>query len=646
MSKKTEIPNIRRRAVLKGAGLAGAAALATPLKAVAAQQAAPQRNAVPLPNRAAETQVPPAMESLTVGRSGSDFMIDCLKSIGFEYMAANPASSFRGLHESLINYGGNKDPEFLTCSHEEISAAMGHGYYKIEKKPLCIFAHGTVGLQHATMALYNAWCDRVPVYCVVGNTMAVEERRPGIEWNHTAQDTALIVRDYTKWDDYPASLQHFAESTVRAYKIAMTPPTLPVLIVADGKLQEDPIEEGVRLRIPKLPEVAVPQGDSGAVAETARMLVNAEHPVLIADRYARTQEGNDRLVELAELLQCAVIDTSARLNMPSRHPLNQSGRARGHVRAADVVLGLEMNDYWASLNSYRDQLHRSSESIQRMDSKTVHLGSGDLYIKSNYQDFQRFADVDLAIAADAEATMPALIEQVKRLITPAQRASFEARGGKLGTDHMADFQRARTDATYGWDASPITTARLSMEVWAQIKNEPDWCLASPTSTYSYWPQRLWTMDKNHHFLGDGGGMGIGYCASASCGAALANRKRGRLTVAIQPDGDLFMTIGVLWTAAHHKIPVLWVVHNNRGYHQEVMHVQRVAARHMRGLDRAHIGTTLRDPNIDYAKVAEGMGCAGIGPITDPKDLAAALRRGIDIVKRGEPCLIDVVTQGR
>ncbi len=169
------------------------------------------------------------MESLTVGRSGSDFMIDCLKSIGFEYMAANPASSFRGLHESLVNYGGNKDPEFLTCSHEEISAAMGHGYYKIEKKPLCIFAHGTVGLQHATMALYNAWCDRVPVYCVVGNTMAVEERRPGIEWNHTAQDTALIVRDYTKWDDYPASLQHFAESTVRAYKIAMTPPTLPVL---------------------------------------------------------------------------------------------------------------------------------------------------------------------------------------------------------------------------------------------------------------------------------------------------------------------------------------------------------------------------------------------------------------------------------
>ena len=216
----------------------------------------------------------------------------------------------------------------------------------------------------------------------------------------------------------------------------LPPPTLPVVIVADGALQENPIAEGEKLRIPKLPAVANPQGDTGAVAETARMLVNAEHPVLIADRYARTQDGNDRLVELAELLQCPVIDTSARLNMPSRHPLNQSGRARGHVRQADVVLGLEMNDYWASLNTYRDQLHRSSESIRREGGRTIHLGSGDLYIKANYQDFQRFADVDLAIAADAEATMPALVEAVKKLVTPARKANYEARGKKFAADHL------------------------------------------------------------------------------------------------------------------------------------------------------------------------------------------------------------------
>jgi acetolactate synthase-1/2/3 large subunit len=252
-------------------------------------------------------------------------MIDCLKSLGFEYMAANPASSFRGLHESLVNYGGNKNPEFLTCSHEEISVAMGHGYYKIEGKPLCVFAHGTVGLHHATMALYNSWCDRVPVYVVIGNTMAAELRRPGIEWNHSAQDAAAVVRDYTKWDDNPASLQHFAESSVRAYKIAMTPPTAPVLIVADGALQEDPIPDGLELRIPKLPKVTPPQGDPAAVAETARLLVNAENPVLIADRYACSPVGAQHLAELAEALQCPVIDTSARLKRRSLHQSELSG---------------------------------------------------------------------------------------------------------------------------------------------------------------------------------------------------------------------------------------------------------------------------------------------------------------------------------
>jgi acetolactate synthase-1/2/3 large subunit len=639
----SDVPNLKRRKFLKGAGFAGAAAFATPLKAVAQTQQAPR--SVPLPNKAAEIAPPPALEVLTEGKSGSDFMIDCLKSLGFEYMAANPASSFRGLHESLINYGGNKDPEFLTCSHEEISVAMGHGYYKVEGKPLLVFAHGTVGLHHATMAMYNAWCDRVPVYLVIGNASDVAQRRPGIEWNHTAQDPAAVVRDFTKWDDNPASLQHFAESAVRAYKIAMTPPTLPVLLVADGGLQEDPIPEGAKLSIPKLPKVSLPQGESGAVAEVARLLASAENPVLLADRYARTAEGMKMLVELAEVLQAPVIDTSGRLNLPSRHHLNQSSRARAHLSQADVVVGLEMTDYWGTVNSYRDQVHRTSKPITKPSAKLVHIGSGELYIKANYQDFQRFVDTDIAVAGDGESTMPILIEAVKKHLDRGKASSFEARGKKLAEMHKADYERARGDAVYGWDASPVSTARLSAEVWNVIKDE-DWSMPSPTASLSYWPQRLWTMDKPYHFIGDGGGMGIGYCASASAGAALANKKHGRFTVAIQCDGDLLMTNGVLWTVAHHRIPLMYVMHNNRGYHQEVMHVQRMANRHMRGLDRAYIGTTLRDPFVNYAKIAEGMGVAGIGPITDPKDLGPALVRAKAIVKGGEPVLVDVVTQGR
>src|SRR5437870_10706743 len=268
--------SLARRRFLKstaaGAVAAGAAAVAPPL--IHAQSPQPSASATPM-SKAAETQTPASLEALTVDRPGSDFMVDIVKSLGIEYVCANPGSSFRGLHESLVNYGGNKNPEFITCCHEESSVAMAHGYAKIEGKPICVFAHGTVGLQHAAMAIYNAFCDRAPVYLIVGNTIDATMRRPGVEWAHSVQDAAAMVRDFVKWDDLPISLPHFAESAVRAYKIAMTPPMMPVLLVVDGGLQEDPIAADVssRLRVPKLTRASAPQGESGAVAEAARLLV-------------------------------------------------------------------------------------------------------------------------------------------------------------------------------------------------------------------------------------------------------------------------------------------------------------------------------------------------------------------------------------
>src|SRR5206468_4503 len=215
----------------------------------------------------------------TTDRCGADCMVDVVKTLGLEYMCANPGSSFRGLHEALVNYGGNSGPELITCCHEESSVAMAHGFAKIDGKPIGVMAHGTVGLQHASMAIYNAYCDRVPVYILAGNTLDATMRRPGVEWAHSVQDAAAMVRDYIKWDDLPVSLPHFAESAVRAYKIAMTPPMMPVLVVIDGGLQEDPISPEIksRLRVPKLTLTTPPQGDAGAVAEVARLLVNAEN---------------------------------------------------------------------------------------------------------------------------------------------------------------------------------------------------------------------------------------------------------------------------------------------------------------------------------------------------------------------------------
>jgi thiamine pyrophosphate-dependent acetolactate synthase large subunit-like protein len=644
MSEKLSVD---RRGFLKSAAVTGAAALVPAAAHIEAQtqSAAPVAASAPTPAR--ETDPSPTLEVLTTDRPGGDFMVDVIKSLDFEFVAANPGSSFRGIHESIVNYGGNAAPEFITCCHEESSVAMAHGYFKAEGKPMAVLCHGTVGMQHAAMAIYNAYCDRVPVYVMAGNTLDATLRRPGVEWAHSVQDAAVMVRDFIKWDDQPISLPHFAESAVRAYKIAMTPPMMPVVLVLDGGLQEDPIASEIkeRLRVPKLSRASAPQGDSGAVAEAARLLVAAQNPVIVADRAARTPAGLARLIELAETLQAPVVNQGGRMNFPTRHPLNQSANARQVIANADVILGLELTDFWGTVNASRDSLVRTSRPITKAGTKLISITALDLNTKGNYQDFQRYPEVDIAMAADAEATLPSLIDACKRALTADRRTALAERGKKLADSHASALVRSRAEAGYGWDASPISTARLTMELWAQVKSE-DWSLVAESGIMSDWTARLWSFDKHYQSLGGSGGAGVGYGAPAAIGAALANRKHGRFSVTIQGDGDFLYAPGVWWTAAHHRIPLLAVMHNNRAYHQELMHLQRMANRHQRGITRASIGTTIDNPNVDFAKIAQGMGVHAQGPITNPNDLGPAIKRAIEVVKKGEPSLIDVVTQPR
>ncbi len=625
-----------RRGFLKGAAT-GAAALAAGTGPIQGQQPASRRGSNP-PSAsalAAETgPVSPAAEVLTADRPGADFMVDVLKSLKFEYICANPGSSFRGLHESLINHGGNKAPELITCCHEEQSVAMADGYARIEGKPLAVMAHSTVGLQHASMAIYNAYAARSPAYIILGNTIDATARRPGVEWFHSAQDAAAMVRDYSKWDDLPISLPHFAESAVRAYQIALTPPCGPVVIVADSDLQEAPVDPDRRLPIPKLTLSSPPAGDQKAVSEVARLLVAAENPVLLADHAVRTAEGMKLLIELAETVQAPVVGGK----FPSHHPLNQAG-GRALVGSADLIVALEVADVWGAIHGVRDQLHRSVQSFTRPGTRIVSISALNLDLRSNYQYFQRYPETDISIAADAEATLPYLIEACKRLITPGRRRAMQERGRKLANTHAQALERARNEAGAGWDSTPISTARLAAEIWELIRDK-DWSLVGGA------PSRLWNVDTVYRVAGGGGAYGVGYTAPGSVGAALANRKYGRFSVAIQTDGDLLYAPGALWTAAHHRIPLMSVMHNNRAYHQEVMHIQRMANRHQRGITNAGIGTTITDPNVDFATIARGMGVHGEGPVTDPKDLAPALKRAMDVVMRGEPALVDVVTQPR
>lgn len=639
MSKKfAGKSQVGRRNFLKSAAVVGGTATASLIGgAVAAAQPAQSQRSGPASLMPADSDPPPEARVLTVDHAGSDFMVDVIKALGFEYVAANPGSAFRGLHESIVNYGGNKAPELLTCCHEESSVAMAHGYAAVEGKPMLVMAHSTVGLQHASMAIYNAYAGGVPVFIIVGNTLDAAMRRPGAEWYHSVVDAAAMVRDYTKWDDNPVSLTHFAESSMRAYNFATTFPQGPVLIVADSELQERPIEDRAHLRIPKRTIQRPPQGDSGAVAEAAQLLVAASNPVIVAGDAVHTQEGMGLLVELAELLQAPVQDQGG--NFPSQHRL--SGGGRGAIQEADVILGLDMDTMWSSVNAISDQVHRPSRSLLKDGAKLISIGTYGLYSQGNYQNLQRYQPVDLAMAADSEATLPSLIEAIKRLLTDDRKRAFEQRGAKIAEARQRSLEQTRKAATYGWNANPVSVARLAAELWAQIKDE-DWALAGNRGG----PTALWNFTKRYQRLMGGDATGIGFTAPSSVGAALAHRKHGRLSVCVQTDGDLMYAPGVLWTAAHHRIPILSVMHNNRSYHQEVMHVQRMSTRRQRDVTTSHIGNTLWDPFIDYAKLAQGLGVYAEGPITNPNDLGPALKRAIAVVKRGEPALVDVVTQPR
>jgi acetolactate synthase I/II/III large subunit len=652
MAEKENRMKVDRRKFLTGVAVAGAATATSSSARAAPSSPAAARAPSALPPSAitvaAETGTPQEL-ARTNRPDGSDFMVDVIKTLDIDYLPSNPASSFRALHESLINYGQNKKPEFLTCTHEENAVAIGHGYFKVAGKPLLTLCHGTVGLQHACMAVYNAWCDRVPVIIVGGNDLDASKRPPGVPTYHSAQDINALVRDFTKWDDTPVSLQHFAQSMVRAYKIAMTPPFAPVAISLDAGMQQEPINNGETLHIPRYVPTAPPQGDSGAVREAARLLANAERPVIVVDRAARTPNGIKLLVELAELLQAPVVDQGARMNFPKTHHLS---RAPGVIGQADVIIGLELSDYWATVNAWidnGDHGHGIQESRVKPGTKLISITTADLLTKANYQDFQRFQVVDVHMAADAEATLPALVEAVKAAIPSDRKAAIERRGEASRKAKQEARERNKAAMALGWDANPISTARLSMEIWAQIK-DLDWSMIGSDRQMSSWPSRIWAMEKHYHHIGHSGGFGLGYNLPAAVGAALANKPHGRFSVNLQPDGDLMYSPGALWTAAHHEIPMLTVMHNNRGYHQEVMHVQRLSSRRNRvaslGKTMGPIGTSIEAPDIDYGKMAQSMGWWGAGPIKDPGELAATLKRAVEVVKSGQPALVDVWTQPR
>jgi acetolactate synthase I/II/III large subunit len=654
MGKKSDKKSgVDRRSFLAGIATVGAAAVAAKPEAASAAGNIPTKVIPPSTAvAAADSGSPlattptidfPASDKLHVTHPGSDYMVDVVRNLPIDYIIATPGSTFRGIQESFINYGQNTHPEWITVHHEEISAAMAHGYAKVAGKPAAIIVHDDVGLQHASMAMYNAWCDRVGMLVLVGNILNAASRRPGVEWDHTAIDPAAAVRGFIKYDDSPVSLDQFRESTTRGYSIMTTPPFGSCLITVDGDLAESPSEIGP-LPISPYHPVRPPAADANAIEEIAKLLVGATNPLIVTSRLSRTPAGPGLLIKLAELLQAPVVDTNDRVNMPTNHYLYQSFN-RGVVAQADVVLGLEVSDLFGILGDVVDSTIRHTITKTKPGVKVIEINSELLVGAGNYQDKQRFYPSDIPVGADAEASMPALIDAVARNMTDARRNLNPQRAQRFKQIFTNTRMASLDAAAVGWNLSPISPARLCAEVWNQIKTE-DWAYVSQSTFLSNWPQRTWDFTKTYQGIGVSGGGGVGYQMPAAVGAALAHKGTGRVVVNIVGDGELLMLPGSLWTLAHHRIPLLTIVHNNRAWHQEHMHVQRMANRRDRDVSRSAIGTVITDPNVDFSYLAKGYGVYAEGPIEHPDQLAPALARAIKMVKSGHPALLDVVTQPR
>lgn len=640
MSKSGATPKetVDRRGFLKGAA-SGAAALAAGAPAAKAQENASARSGRARPPSEAvlarETgNIRPPGIARSAMAPGSDLMVDVLRDLGIEFVSSNPGSSFEGLQESIINHGDppNVMPEFITALHEMSAVDMASGYGRAEGRPMAALLHGTLGIQNSSMAIFQAFSGRIPMLLLVG-------RDDGFIQAHTADDMAAMVRGFTKWDAHPRTLAESLRAIQEAHRLAMTPPCGPTLVVLDTERQKD---EAPGMKAPAPPRLEIPGIDGTVAREIARGLVEAENPRIEVGQL-RTPEGVRLAVELAELVGActSTTATSAPMSFPQRHPLCGPGADTRY----DYTLGLERAGSEAAV------IGPGLIDLAERDRNAANIGFGNLRAGVASRPGRPSAPPpgENDIAGDAEASLPDIIEEVQRLMTSSQRRAAERRSAnhaKANQEARVAALREAVDAKRtGWDASPVSTARLYAELWPLLMDE-DWCLSSPSNFSGGHHRDLWDHNKPYSYLGGQPAGGMGYGLGQSVGAALAARERGRIVVNIQCDGDLNYAPGALWTAAHHHLPLLTIMHNNRAWHQELMFVEYMTGVRGRGTNRGHIGTTLRDPYIDYAKMAEAYGMAGEGPISDPDRLAAAYRRGIDTVKRGEPYLIDVITQPR
>jgi thiamine pyrophosphate-dependent acetolactate synthase large subunit-like protein len=569
---------------------------------------------------------------------GSDALAELLSRLDLRYLALVPGSSYRGLHDSLVNYTGNRDPRMIVCLHEEHAVAIAHGYAKVTGRPMAVALHSNVGLMHATMAIYNAWCDRVPML-IVGATGPVDaaRRRPWIDWIHTSTDQGALIRPYVKWDDQPASVEAALDSLAQAYSITRAAPSAPVYVCLDVSLQEQRLPAP-----PAIPDVRRDRSprshgpDAEAVRTTLDFLGQARRPLFLFGRLSRDERDWDRRVALAERYGALVLsDLKNGAVFPTAHPLhpNPPGiflpvASAGLIGGADLILSLDWTDLAGTLSAAASHGHPAAGRIISCTS--------DSALRNGWSKDSFGRDpVDLSVPADPDLLVRALLEPAEpfdsfKPVKPAEwPAADAAPAPSLNPARGTDGSRGTGDG--------ISVHELADALRDALAGSPACLVRLPLGWHGADLQASHPLD----YLGMDGGAGIGSGPGMAVGAALALEDSGRLAVAVLGDGDFLMGGTAVWTAAHYRLPLLIVVANNSAFHNDVVHAERMASQRRRPARNTRIGQAISDPDPDLPAFARSLGFHAAGQVRDRSALPAALAAAVAATRSGKCAFVDV-----
>lgn len=570
---------------------------------------------------------------------GSDLVVDLLHQLGIRYLPLNPGSSFRGLHDSLVNHGGNRAPQLLLCLHEEIAVSLAHGYAKATGGIGAAAVHDLVGLMHASMAVYDAFCDRTPLLVLGGSGPADPAQRRPIDWLHSATTQAQLVRDYVVWDAEPTTPQALVSDVLRAHQRALSAPRGPAYVSLDAGAQEMRLT-GVQPPVRVAGHAPAPPvaPDPVSLDRAADMLVGAQRPVVVGGRVALDRRATPLLVELVELLGAAYQDDRNSVAFPTAHAQNLSGD-KHLLSDADVVLAVDVVDLPALLRP-QERGARDASAATAAGPAVVDLSYGDLGMRSWSNAFAAPVERTVQLLAEPLLGLTQLIAALRRRIDAPTRSDIEARRSAVASKGTALRAEQRDALERGWSSSPISPARLVAQTWDAVRDHDVLLCLRNTRT---WPQGVWQFSGAGDYLGHSGGGGVGYGPGALVGGALAARDQGRLGVGIIGDGDLLMAAGALWTAVHYAIPALVVVNDNGSFYNDEPHQAEVARHRRRPQENSWIGMRIAGPAVDIAALARSYGCWAADTVTDPEDIADALDAGLQQALDGRVAVVHVRT---